>query len=57
MPAKTNTSAALGVTKPSPDEPEPNRAMKDPAMARIPRPSPQPAAAVMPGLNRWGFSP
>src|SRR5271155_568338 len=33
MPAKTNTPAALGGTKPSPDEPESNRAMKDLAMA------------------------
>jgi Domain of unknown function (DUF4347) len=53
MPAKTNTApTALGGTKPSPDEPASNRAMKDhPAMARIPRLSPQPAAAVMPGLD------
>ncbi len=33
MPAKTHTPAALGGTKPSPDEPERKRAMKDPAMA------------------------
>jgi hypothetical protein len=52
MPAKTNTApTALGGTKPSPDEPASNRAMKDPAMARIPRLSPQPAATVMPGLD------
>jgi hypothetical protein len=57
MPAKTHTPAALGGTKPSPDEPASNRAMKDPAMARIPRLSPPPAAAVMPGLDPWAFSP
>jgi hypothetical protein len=51
MPAKTNTPAALGGTQPSPDEPASNRAMKDPAMARIPRLSPQPAATVIPGLD------
>jgi hypothetical protein len=52
MPAETDTApTALGGTNNSPDEPASNRAMKDPAMARIPRLSPQPAAAVMPGLD------
>src|SRR5271168_2711998 len=51
MPAETTTPAALGGTKPSPDEPESSRAMKDPAMARVPRLSPQLTATVMPGLD------
>src|ERR1700719_2666529 len=37
MPAKTNIPAALGGTKPSPDEPESNRAAQDFAMTHSPR--------------------
>src|SRR5437868_3966444 len=33
MPAETTTAVALGGAKLSPDAPEPNRAMQDPAMA------------------------
>jgi hypothetical protein len=38
MPAKTNTPASLGGTANSPDEREPNRAMKDLAMAHTAHP-------------------
>jgi hypothetical protein len=61
----TNTPAtALGGTKPSPDEPASNRAMKDPAMPRTPRRSratcpgprpgsgnPEPAPLLSPGAG------
>ena len=53
MPAETHIPTALGGTKPSPDEPAPNRAMKDPAMPPNPRssretgPGPRPATAPL----------
>ena len=53
MPAETHTPTVLGGTKPSPDEPAPNRAKKDPAMPPNPRssretgPGPRPATAPL----------
>jgi len=53
MTAETTTPAALGGTKPSPDEPASNRAMKDPAMAHT-HEIPERLMSEAPHLHRQG---
>ena len=55
MPAETNTLAAPGGAKPSPDEPEPNRAIQDSAMTPTPRSSRE-TGSLPPGRTR-GHAP
>jgi hypothetical protein len=50
MPAKTTTAAVLGGANPSPDEPESNRAMKDPAMTHAREIPPREIVFVDPGV-------
>src|SRR5271163_3307830 len=51
MPAKTNTPTALGGIKNPPDQPESNRAIQDPAMARTREISPREILFVDPGVS------
>jgi hypothetical protein len=54
MPVATTSPASLGGVKPSPDEPESNRAIKDPAMTHTREIPPREIVFVDPGVSDIG---